>query len=351
VLVERNLLERAFNGVRITSETPRTGRNVTIQDNRFRFIRDNAIEPEERAENWVFKHNILENVHAWISTDGVSGQGFYIFGNVASYDPEAMPGTRCREDVDWARSPFFVGLAGDAGRYELLDISYDPTSVECRGHYRGAILKTGDDRKAGFPYLHSIAIFHNSWQSRSPLWGNKHASPLVHVNNLIEFTGCGLDGPWHCRQIPTPDQYCNAGNKRTRGRVGLPQYWTDDGAALVADCVSLVPGPAEPDERAAETRAVAHRFCRDLYNRSFGSIVYGAEGCAAVFAPDRMLTAASQPPRLSTPVAGCRLDVIDGTVSADCSGFGDQIGAVGSDGRLYDRAIEGAGYLGEAFRP
>ncbi|MEM6676441.1 MAG: right-handed parallel beta-helix repeat-containing protein [Pseudomonadota bacterium] len=351
VLFERNVLERAFNGIRMTSRRPRTGRNVTVQGNRFRMIRDNAVEPEQRAENWVIKHNVFENNHAWLSTDGVSGRGFYIFGNRAFYDPEAMPGTRCRDDVAWVDSPFLMGLAGDEGRYQRLNVSHDPSAVTCKGHYRGAILKTGDKRKAGFPYLDSIAIFHNSWQSRSPLWGNKHASPLVHANNLIEFAGCGLDGPWHCRQIPTPERYCQEGNKRTRGRVALKQYWTEDARALVADCVSLLPGPAQPDERALETREIAHHFCRDLYNRSFGAIPYRDGLCAPLFDAAGMIVGPAMPPRLAEPVAGCSLGSQEDRLTVDFSRFGAQIGAVQPGGYLFDMEIPGAGYLGEAFRP
>lgn len=351
VLFENNVIERAFNGIRIISESPETGRNVTVRGNVFRFIRDNAVEPEGRAESWLVKHNRFENVHAWFSTDGVRGRDIYIFGNVASYDPDRMPGTACSDAIDWESSPFFEGLAGDRGRYVLLDVSYDPTSIECRGHYRGAILKTGDKRKAGFPYLDRISVFHNSWQTRSPLWGNKHASPLVHFNNLVELTGCGLDGPWHCRQIPTPPQYCGAGNKRTRGRVALEQYWTDDGGALLADCVSLRPGPAEPDDRAEVTRDIAHIFCRDLYNRRFAQPGYGEGHCGAIFESDAMIVEAATPPRLARPIAGCGIRLAADAIFPDCTVDGEPIGAVGADGTHFDTAIEDAGYLGDAFRP
>lgn len=351
VLFERNTVERAFNGLRILSDRPGTGRNVSVRDNLFRFVRDNAVEPEGRAEGWVIKHNRLENVHAWFSTDGVRGRGVYIFGNLASYDPDAMPGTRCNAAADWAQSPFFEGLAGDKGRHVLLDTSHDPTAVECKGHYRGAIIKSGDKRKSGFPYLDRISVFHNSWQTRSPLWGTKHASPLSHFNNLIEFTGCGLDGPWHCRQIPTPLRYCKAGNKRTRGRVALMQYWTADGTALVADCVSLLPGPAQPDDRAGETRDVTHDFCRDVVNRGFQQPEYGAGGCGAVFDPGALITQRGAAPRLARPVAGCGVRAASGAAQPDCADEGALVGAVGADGQMFDIEIEGAGYLGEAFRP
>ena len=204
VLFENNLLERIYNGIRMISRFPWTGRNVEIRGNRFRFVRDNAVEPEDHADNWVIKHNVFENVHAWISSDGVKGGSMYVYGNRGWYDPNNMPGQHCRKAIDWSRSPFFAGMAGNAGRYLLIDTSYDPTSVECLGHIRGAILKTGDKRKAKFPYFNWISIFNNSWRTRSPLFSSKHASRLSHFNNAVAFTGCGLDGPLHCRQIPAP---------------------------------------------------------------------------------------------------------------------------------------------------
>lgn len=351
VLIEGNLVERAYNAIRIISERPRTGRNVEIRGNRFRFIRDNAVEPEARAEGWIIKHNVFENVHAWISTDGVSGKGFYVFGNVAFYDPANMPGTNCSDDVEWAASPGLQGLAGDSARYVPIDASHDPSSVACRGHYRGAILKTGDSHKTSFPYIDRISIFNNSWRTRSPLWGNKHASPLSHFNNLIEFTGCGLDGPWHCRQVPTPPEYCGAGNERTRGRVALPQFWTDDGGALVADCVSLVPGPVEPDERVREVVDVEHVFCRDLYNRPFKGLPYTGGACHPHFEADAIRFEEGRGLVLIEPRFGCRLQVADGAVLPDCEGIGPQIGALQQSGHLLDLEISGAGYLGRSFRP
>ena len=352
VLISDNVLERAFNGVRIISEAPRTGRNVTIAGNTFRFLRDNAVEPEERAEGWIVKHNRFENVHAWISTDGVAGSGLYIFGNTATYDPEQMPGSTCSDAHDWARSPFFVGMAGDEGRYVLLDVSHDPTSVACRGHFRGAVLKVGDKRKQGFPYFERISIFHNTWHTRSPLLAQKHASPLSHFNNLIAFTGCGLEGPWDCKQIPAPEEYCQAGNKRTRGRVGLRQFWTDDGQALVADCMSMTPGPAVPDDRALETYDVSHVFCRDVFNRRFGGFPYAEDRCSPIYIENSGLeTSVETGGALASPLAGCRLDIVEGAVLPDCSGFGAWIGALQANGRPLDLDIPGAGFLGVAFRP
>ena len=352
VLIAGNTIERAYNGIRIISELPFTGRNVEIRDNDFRFVRDNAVEPENHADGWVIKHNRFQNVHAWISSDGVDGGEMYVFGNVGWYDPDRMPGRSCSEQVDWTLSPRFIGLTGDHGRYELIDVSYDQSSVECDGHYRGVILKTGDKLKAGFPYLERISIFNNSWRTRSPLFSSKHAAPLSHFNNAIEFTGCGLDGPVHCRQIPAPVEYCAAGNKRTRGQMALAQYWTEDRSALVADCFSFVPGPAVPDDRAGATRTVAHAFCRDAVNRAFDGVAYGPGGCEMIVREKLFGSAAGPGLVLAEPIAGCGVTLDDGGgATADCGRKGVLVGAFQSDGALFDVEIPGAGFLGARFVP
>jgi hypothetical protein len=345
VLFENNVVERAYNGFRMISERPGTGRNIEIRGNRFRLVRDNAVEPEGRGDGWVIKHNAFENVHAWISTEGVEGGSMFIFGNVARLDPELMPGVGCSDEVHWASSPRFTGLAGGEGRYLLIDTSYDPSSVECRGHQRGVVIKTGDDRKAGFPYFRRISIFNNTWETRSPLFSGKHASPLSHFNNLVAFRGCGLDGPWHCRQIPAPIEYCSPGNERTRGRAGLDQLWTEDGGALVADCFSFMPGPAVPDERAKEVRDVAHVFCRDAFNRAFPATMYGEGECAPVFDTDIALDAAA------SGIEGCAARVTSDGAYPDCTAGKIAVGAVQQDGSLLDLRIPGAGFLGDQFRP
>ena len=351
VLFADNLVERAFNGIRLWSQVPGSGRNVEVRGNVFRFVRDNPIEPEGRAEGWIVKHNVFENAHAWISTDGVAGGWLFVFGNRGWHDPGEIPGGRCRADVDWALSPQFRGLAGDAGRWQAVDESGDPGAVECQGHLRGVVLKTGDDNRRGFPYLAGIAVFNNSWTTRWPLFSSKHASPLVHFNNLVAFAGCGLDGPLHCRQIPFPASFCGPGDAKTRGGASLRQFWTDDRSTLVADCFTLTPGPAEPDAKAAESRAAAHLFCRDAFNRSFADFPYAADICAPLFLGDEPFAADGEAPRLRSSIAGCRPRLMDESVLPDCSGAGPAVGALDQDGRLFDMDIPGAGYLGQAFRP
>ena len=55
-----------------------------ITDNVFERIRDNPVEPEGHAAYWIVKHNTFVDVHAAISTDGVSGHDLLVFGKTCS---------------------------------------------------------------------------------------------------------------------------------------------------------------------------------------------------------------------------------------------------------------------------
>ena len=351
VLIADNLLEHAYNGIRVIAELPGTGRNVEVRGNLFRFIRDNAVEPEDRADGWVVKNNRFQNVHAWLSTDGVAGGSMYVFGNLGWHDLGALPGQDCDDEVNWSISPRLDGLAGDKARYLLLDVSDEPSAIACDGHRRGTIIKTGDKRRSGFPYFEWISIFNNSWRTRSPLFSSKHASPLSHFNNAISFLGCGLHGPPECRQVPAPVGPCRPGNKRTRGAVGAQQFWTEDGEALIADCFTFTPGPAEPDPRVEGVREVAHRFCRDVMDRGVNLPVYGEGACALEVSMPLFIESGPGSLDLANPVIGCRPVYERGVVMPDCGDSGPRVGAIQPPGTLFEMEIPGAGFVGEAFRP
>lgn len=85
-------ISHAFNAIRMdirpkrikgTRDTPRISRNqrVRIHDNKFSFIRDNAVEPEKGAEDWAVYNNHFFNCHAAISLDGVAIRDYLIIGN------------------------------------------------------------------------------------------------------------------------------------------------------------------------------------------------------------------------------------------------------------------------------
>ncbi|MEM7523667.1 MAG: hypothetical protein AAF360_07930 [Pseudomonadota bacterium] len=84
-------VSHAFNGVRMDIRASRLkgaqkpkvkrNRNVRIHDNRFAFIRDNAVEPEMGAEGWLVAGNLFAQVHATLSLDGVTLRDFAFVGN------------------------------------------------------------------------------------------------------------------------------------------------------------------------------------------------------------------------------------------------------------------------------
>ncbi|WP_164658877.1 right-handed parallel beta-helix repeat-containing protein [Tropicibacter sp. Alg240-R139] len=85
-------VSHAFNAIRMdirrkrikgTKSNPRISRNrhVRIYNNKFSFIRDNAVEPEKGAEDWAVYNNRFFNCHAALSLDGVAIRDYLIIGN------------------------------------------------------------------------------------------------------------------------------------------------------------------------------------------------------------------------------------------------------------------------------
>lgn len=85
-------ISHAFNAIRMDirdervkqgKDGPRITRNrrVRIHNNRFSFIRDNAVEPEGGAEDWAVYNNHFFNCHASISLDGVAIRDYVVIGN------------------------------------------------------------------------------------------------------------------------------------------------------------------------------------------------------------------------------------------------------------------------------
>lgn len=74
-------------------------RDVAIYQNRFSFVRDNAIEPERGAHNWYVFNNHFYNHHAVFSTDMVAMRDVFYIANWILNDrrpgrvgPSAVPG-------------------------------------------------------------------------------------------------------------------------------------------------------------------------------------------------------------------------------------------------------------------
>jgi hypothetical protein len=95
VVVRRNTICQAFNGLRLKANAAKAGRlnhNVEIYANRFHDIRDNPVEPERTAVNWHIRANVIVNAHAWFSLDAVGGGFWYFCGNKGYFnDRQGQP--------------------------------------------------------------------------------------------------------------------------------------------------------------------------------------------------------------------------------------------------------------------
>ncbi|MEM9107798.1 MAG: right-handed parallel beta-helix repeat-containing protein, partial [Pseudomonadota bacterium] len=112
IVIRNNTISDAFNGIhffnRIDQLAPgvnpkslqynggrRSSANVLIEKNTFTRIRDNAIEPEYFAWNWVVRHNIFADCYRPFSFDLDRSGWFYIYGNygwVKNPPSEGKPG-------------------------------------------------------------------------------------------------------------------------------------------------------------------------------------------------------------------------------------------------------------------
>jgi hypothetical protein len=149
LVVRRNLVEHAFNGVHCFSrrEDPPAGLNedVLIHDNEFRYVRDNAVEPEDRFRNWWVFRNRIYNCHKWFSIEVERSDLLYLFGNTGWYDE--VPG---------------------------------PPDDENKG---GGVFKFPKRREEQGRHY----VFNNSWYLRSPIAKNYLFSGLLHTNNAIIY--------------------------------------------------------------------------------------------------------------------------------------------------------------------
>lgn len=141
-------VEHAFNGVHLFNQSLDEGlnRNVHVHHNRFRFIKDNPIEPEDLATNWWIYGNEIFNNHKWFSFE-LQGHGyFYVFRNIGYFDDK--PG---------------------------------PPDEEFSG---GAVFKLAEE--PGRP-LGPMYTFNNSWYLRSAYIKDGAISHFHHLNNAIKF--------------------------------------------------------------------------------------------------------------------------------------------------------------------
>jgi len=143
VVVRRNRISDAFNGVRMKADSaypnqsPRKNAHVHVYDNDFIRIRDNPVEPEVFAYDWHVRHNRLLDCHAWFSFDGVTGGYWYFYGNFGGF-----------------RSRQGGAAGGDHTTGRVLKLSYEtfPRDMD-------------SERVPAFAWF----VFNNSWRLRCPV--------------------------------------------------------------------------------------------------------------------------------------------------------------------------------------
>lgn len=166
VIVRKNIIRDAYNGIRMKAKrvecNQRHNLNVEIHDNYFIRIRDNAVEPEGSAINWMVYNNRICNAHSWFSFDRVGGGFWYFFANTGWFNDKP-------------------GQAHD-------------------GNTGGKIFKFDSDSEPPFPKL-PFYVFHNSWYLRCFVTKQSKTRRLKHFNNAVQF----------CDPPNYPDCVCKSG--------------------------------------------------------------------------------------------------------------------------------------------
>jgi hypothetical protein len=255
VRIADNHVIDAYNGVRVRLSKKcvedvrcreRANAGFEIVGNTFEKIRDNAIEPEDRAAYWIIKHNTFIDNYAPISTDSVAGHNFLVFGNIFALDN--VPGSKCLDD-GWTGSRQFLLLLGGGGRWSTAAAEGD--DARCSTHVMGTVVKMGaSDDNPDSPLLDRILFFNNSLRTRSPLFRGTPGPPITSYNNAVEFIGCGTAGAPSCRQSLANDPSC----------VGEDE-WTSDHQAVFAECFPL---------RDRQGQRLSHTMRFNVYNRAPG---------------------------------------------------------------------------------
>lgn len=154
VEIARNDICDCYNAVRMDVSSTNVeapigsfNRDVRIFDNRFRYIRDNPIEPEATAVGWWVGRNRFYNCHKLFSQDGVRGGFWYYFANTCWFD--SRPG---------------------------------PEGDEYNG---GAVFKLGKGGSVAQPDYVSVCM-HNSFFLRQKYIKKGTARGLINARNAIE---------------------------------------------------------------------------------------------------------------------------------------------------------------------
>jgi hypothetical protein len=322
-----NYVYDAYNGIRATISSS-CRKNAACRDkanlgfeiigNVFKNIRDNPIEPEGNAAYWIIKQNTFINVHAAVSTDGVSGHDVLVFGNIFAL--VGVPGSNCRNE-GWVGSRQFLAKRG-GGKWSTDTAQGD--EAECATHRFGTAVKLGGDDDQ--PLLERVLFFNNSLLTRSPLFRGSPGPPITSYNNAVAFIGCGPDGDVSCKQ----EIDCSN-----------DALWTEDRRALFADCFP---------RRGRDGRIIDHRMRFNAYDRPLDGKI-GEIDQERVKAPVRfegtipkeMASAAGIEKIFAigtdSPIAraGCQLRYAKGDLV--CTGTGAPVGAFLPDGKRFDLVL------------
>ena len=181
-----------FNGGRAAAS------GVLIEDNLFERVRDNCIEPEEHAWNWVVRNNSFADCYATYSFEFERAGWFFIYNN---HHWILNPPGRLTEDSRTGGSGFKCG---------------------------------GEQRNEG-----GIYVFNNSWlfQGTERLFRKGAIGRLRHYNNAVKtlpnFNGRLFGKNWKKRDDfdVTPEQLADAESKRFTRR------WTQMGIEMNGDWI------------------------------------------------------------------------------------------------------------------
>lgn len=132
--------------------------NILIENNHFTHIRDNVIEPEYHAWNWVVRHNHIYDCYRPFSFEFERAGYFYIYGNTASF----------------VTSP-------------SMQMSDDDEQVIPQSEWRRSVslFKPKGTQKNEGP----LYIFNNSWHMElgKGIFPKFALGKLIHTNNAMEF--------------------------------------------------------------------------------------------------------------------------------------------------------------------
>lgn len=140
-----------FNGGRKSSA------NVLIENNVFVRVRDNCIEPEDHAWNWVVRYNKIVDCYRPFSFEFKRAGWFYIYGNTGVFNNAPSKDVKGK----------------------------DPSGANHRRSMSLFKVK-GKQENEG-----EIYVFHNSWfyKECKGIFPKGQLGRLVHFNNAIGYTG------------------------------------------------------------------------------------------------------------------------------------------------------------------